>query len=311
MHTTASIRRVLVRLAILWPALALGPVSIPATAEQPGIDRQDDVVVHLFSGRTMTAKIDARTDAAQLWLRWESPGAEVLRPIQWDRVAAAEINGNKISGKEFLNLVDQIRRDVPAQPVSAPAAKSIVMLGSPANEASKAIEASKSTASSKNTQEPKPPVQWLDIEATPARWDNYVETDGMSICIAPKDAYGRLVPVRGTLDVDLIAEHAGVVKLPYPFSRIGHWSQTVRPEDFGPSGAVYHLPFQDVNPELSNHLGPHGAIHATLSVPGQDTFEATADARIRPYSLIRDRLLQTAGRRFFPEETIGQPWEKK
>jgi hypothetical protein len=307
MYINASIRQVFVRLAVLLLALGLGPVSIPATAEESGVDRQDDVVVHLLSGRTMTAKIDARTDAAQLWLRWESLGAEVLRPVQWDRVAAAEINDNIISGKEFLDLVDQIRRDIPAQPVSAPAVKSIVMLGSPATEESKSNEASKSTAALKNSPEPKPPVQWLDIEATPARWDKYVETDGMSICIAPKDAYGRLVPVRGTLEVDLIAEHAGVVKLPYPFSRIGHWSQTVRPQDFGPSGAVYHLSFQDVNPELSNHLGPHGAIHATLSVPGQDTFEATADARIRPYSLIRDRLLQTTGRRFFPEETIGQP----
>jgi hypothetical protein len=167
-------------------------------------------------------------------------------------------------------------------------------------------------AASNNTQESKlPPVEWLDIEAQPARWDNYVDIDGMSICIAPKDAYGRVVAVRGTLDVDLIAEHVGVVRLPDPFSRIAHWSQAVRPEDFGPFGAVYKLPFQDVNPEFSNHLGPHGAIHATLSVPGQDTFEATADARIRPYSLIRDRLLQTTGRRFFPEETIGLPWEKK
>ena len=117
--------------------------------------------------------------------------------------------------------------------------------------------------------------------------------------------------MRGTLDVDLIAEHAGVVRLPDPFSRIGHWSQKVRPEDFGPYGAVYRLPFQDVNPEFSNHLGPHGAIHAILSVPGQDTFEATNDARIRPYSLMRDRLLQTTGHRFFSEETIGLPWERK
>jgi hypothetical protein len=254
----------------------------------------------------MKANIDARTDTGQLWLRWESPGAELLRPIEWDCIAAAEINGNKISGKEFLGLVDQIRREVPAQPVSAPPAKYIVMLGSPATEASKPI------AGSKNMPEPQPlPVQWLEIEAGPGRWNNYVETDGMLINIAPRDYYGDVVPVRGTLDVDLIAEHAGVVRLPDPFSRIGHWSQAVRPEDFGANGAVYRLPFQDVNPEFSSHLGPHGAIHAILSVPGQDTFEATNDARIRPYSLIRDRLQQTTGHRFFSEETIGLPWEMK
>jgi hypothetical protein len=305
MRATGSINRILVYLVVLSSAPAIWP-TVPAMAQQPGIDRQDEIVVHLISGRTMTAKIDCRTDAGQLWLRWESPGAEVLRPIEWECVTAAEINGTNISGKEFFELVDQIRRDVPAQPVSAPKPQSIVMLGSPAGEAPKSI------AASNNMQESKlPPVEWLDIEAQPARWDNYVDIDGMSICIAPKDAYGRVVAVRGTLDVDLIAEHAGVVRLLDPFSRIAHWSQAVRVEDFGPLGAVYKLPFQDVNPEFSNHLGPHGAIHATLSVPGQDTFEATADARIRPYSLIRDRLLQTTGRRFFPEETIGLPWEKK
>jgi hypothetical protein len=351
MLATGFIRRLLACLIVLSSAPAIGPVAISAMAQQPGIDGQDDIVVHLISGRTMTAKIDARTDAGQLWLRWESPGAEVLRPIQWECVTTAEINGDNISGKEFFDLVDQIRRDVPAQPASAPITRSIVMLGSPAEkrgspgsrtwtskegspgsrtwaalpeEADRAMQNHDKTSwnfappvqepvlpGSNNKQEPKPPVQWLDIDARPARWDNYVDIDGMSICIAPKDAYGQVIPVRGTLDVDLIAEHAGVDRLPYPFSRIAHWSQAVRPEDFGPSGAVYKLPFQDVNPEFDNHLGPHGAIHATLSVPGQDTFEATADARIRPYSLIRDRLLQTTGRRFFPEETIGLPWEKK
>ncbi len=305
MHATCSIRRILVYLVILLPALAIGPLGNLSMAQQPGDDAQGDIVVHMLSGRTMTAKIDGRTDASQLWLRWESPGAEVLRPIQWQCVAAAEINGQKISGREFLDMVEQIRRDVPAQVDSAPTSRSIVMLGTPGGNASKSSLALDNERESKAQR-----VQWLDIEAVPARWDEYCDIDGMSISIAPKDTYGRVVPVRGTLDVDLIAEHAGVVRPPYPFSRIAHWSRVVRPEDFGPYGAVFKLPFQDLNPEFDDHLGPHGAIHATLSVPGQDTFEATADARIRPYSLIRDRLMQTTGRRFFPEETIGPPWEK-
>jgi hypothetical protein len=339
MRATGPIHPILICLIIFSSVSAIGPIAGPAMAQQPGNDRQDEIVVHLISGRTMTALIDCRTDNEQLWLRWESAGAEVLRPISWECVTAAEIDSNSISGKEFLDLVDQIRRDIPAQPVSAPKTQSIVMLGSPAEKrgspgsrtwAALPQEADQARQNNdKNSwdfvppvQEPvlptanhvqesqMPPVQWLDIEARPARWDNYVDIDGMSICIAPKDAYGQIIPVRGTLDVDLIAEQAGVDRLPYPFSRIAHWSQAVRVEDFGPYGAVYKLPFQDLNPEFDNHLGPHGAIHATLSVPGQDTFEATADARIRPYSLIRDRLQQTTGRRFFPEEIIGRPWEK-
>ena len=232
MRATGSIHRLLVCLVTLSLALAIGPVVIPAMAQQPGIDRPDDIVVHLISGRTMTARIDARTDAGQLWLRWESPGAEVLRPIQWQCVTAAEINGNNISGKEFFDLVDQICRDVPAQPESAPITESIVMLGTPGEkrgspgsrtwaalpqEAERAAQNHDKTSwdfvppvqepvlpiannmqepvlsITNNVQEPKLPVEWLDIEARPARWDNYVDIDGMSICIAPKDSYGRVV----------------------------------------------------------------------------------------------------------------------
>ena len=140
MHTTGSILRVIGCLTILLTALAIGPISIPATAEQPGSDQndqQDIVIIHLLSGRTMKANIDARTDTGQLWLRWDSPGAEVLRPIEWDRIAEAEIKGNTISGKDLLGLVDQIRREFPAQPISAPPAKHIVMLGSPADRSIK------------------------------------------------------------------------------------------------------------------------------------------------------------------------------
>lgn len=301
------IQRLLAFLMILSAALSPGLVSIAATAQQSGGDDRDVIVVHLVSGRAMTANIDARTDAKQLWLRWESPGAEVLRPIDWDCVAVAEINDDKISGNEFLDLVKQIRRDVPAQPVSIPRAKTIVMLGSPSTEASKPL----TTSNNIQAQASRPSqVRWLEVDAKPARWNNYVETDGMMICITPRDAQGEVVPVRGALNVELIAEHADVVKSPYPFRRIGNWSQVVRPEDFGPLGAVYRLPFQDVNPEFSRNLGPHGAIRAILSVPGQGTFEATDDARIRPYSFIRDRLQQTTGQRFFPEETVGRPWER-
>jgi hypothetical protein len=288
-----------------------GPFSLmqkleqpPAAAQQPETDEQETVTVGLTSGRRLTGTIDQRTDGEQLWLRWESARAELLRPIDWDSVVTVEINGEQISGEEILELVRQIRRETPAQPASAPAVNTIVMIGTPSAEGAYSSSANYRQAIGPTA------VHWLDIHARPGRWDSYVEPDGMLICIAPKDASNDVVPVRGTLDVDLIAEHTGVVRLQDPFRRIGHWSQAVRVEDFGPYGAWYRLPFQDLNPEFKRDLGPHGAIHATLSIPGQGTFAATADTRIRPYSLIRDRLEQTTGQRFFPEETVGQPWDR-
>jgi hypothetical protein len=306
MSASGLIHRVLGYVVVLSTVIALGVVSIPATAQPSGDDPQDAIVVCLVSGRVMTAKIDARTDTEQLWLRWESTGAEVLRPIQWEFVSTAEIKGNKISGNDFLELVCQIRREVPAQLAANPPMKNIVMLGPSSVDTSKL-----NTVSNQLKTVKPPPVEWLKVEAGPARWDNYSETDGMRICISPIDAHGEVAAVCGTLDVDLIAEQSGAVRLPNPFNRIGHWSQSVKPADFGPYGAVYRLPFQDVNPEFSRQLRAQGAIHATLSIPGQGTFEATDDARIRPYSLIRDRLQQTTGERFFPVETIGRPWERK
>ena len=59
------------------------------------------ISVRLASGRTFTAALDARTDATQLWLRFQQAGAEVLRPIEWDRVASAEVAGQKLSGDEL------------------------------------------------------------------------------------------------------------------------------------------------------------------------------------------------------------------
>jgi hypothetical protein len=302
MKPNAWILKVVGCLAI-FTGYVFGLIPQQTMAQQPGNEPQETIAVHLASGRLLTAELDPRTDSSQLWLRWQCARAELLRPILWDCVISAEIKGHNISGEDLLELVRQIRRDLPAQSVSLPLAKSIVMLGSASAETA-AI-----TAPSPPTEKTKTPrVHWLKIDARPARWDNYVETDGMLICIAPLDASGEVVPVRGTLEVDLIAEHADVVRLAQPFSRIGHWSQAVRPEDFAPSGAVYRLRFQGMNPEFSSHLAPHGAVHACLSVPGQGSFEATEDTRIRPYSLIRDRLQQTTGQRFFAEETTGQPW---
>jgi hypothetical protein len=84
---------------------------------------------------------------------------------------------------------------------------------------------------------------------------------------------------------------------------LGHWERPVDPGDFGPGGAVYRLPFQEVHPELDTSMAPRGAVHARLSVPGQGTFEATSSmVRIRPYSAIRDALQRETGFRFFPQE---------
>jgi hypothetical protein len=113
MQNTNAIKKVVRIVSLFTAAFAMWTVS--AMAYQSGDDPSDDIVVCLYSGRSMTANIDPKTDEKLLWLRWETPRAEVLRPIDWDRVASATINGEIISGKLLLDLIKQIRIEMPVQ----------------------------------------------------------------------------------------------------------------------------------------------------------------------------------------------------
>ena len=91
--------------------------------------------MHLAGGRVFTAALDAQTDADRLWLRFERGGAELLRPIDWDRVVTADLSGSRLSGPELRRLVEQVRREIPASPAETAAATRIVMIGSPSSPA--------------------------------------------------------------------------------------------------------------------------------------------------------------------------------
>ena len=139
--------------------------------------------------------------------------------------------------------------------------------------------------------------------------------------VYPLDADGAVVPVRGTLTVDLWAEvtpeRSGWDWRQEPFQNAGHWTEVVRPADFGGhrrgavvDGASYRLRFYpSFHPEFEHWMAWRGAVHACLAVPGQGTFEATDDmAIIRPWSTVREHLQQVTrhgyfpGYRYFPDE---------
>src|SRR5262245_48101454 len=51
--------------------------------------------VKLASGREFTAHVDKRTDEL-LWLRFSGGGGSILRPIAWERVVAAQLDGKTV-----------------------------------------------------------------------------------------------------------------------------------------------------------------------------------------------------------------------
>ena len=150
------------------------------------------------------------------------------------------------------------------------------------------------------------PVRSLAVDAWVANWDDDVEVDGLVVQVIPQDDYGSMVPVRGVLEVNLLGERRGALKHRQSFVGLGRWTRRVRHDDFGPSGAVYRLPFQAVHPEFDLSKEPYGAVHVRLTVPGHGVFDATADmVRIRPYGTVRDHLQQATGERFFRTERTG------
>jgi hypothetical protein len=92
----------------------------PTVPSQPSASASDVIItVHLLSGRSFTAALDARTDVSQLWLRFGHSGTTILRPIEWNHVVSANLDGHTVSGDHFRRMVRLVRLEIPAQPVAA------------------------------------------------------------------------------------------------------------------------------------------------------------------------------------------------
>jgi len=146
-------------------------------------------------------------------------------------------------------------------------------------------------------------VRSLAVDAQIANWNNSSEPDGLAVRVRPMDGDGRVLPVRGVLEVQFIGLRGGSSQLGYSASVLGRWVQAVEANDFTHDGARYRLAFQQAHPEVDLTIRPSGAVHVRLSVPGEGVFEATASAtRVRPYSPLRDAVQQATGQRLLPGE---------
>lgn len=271
------------------------------------------VTVEAASGRRFTAEVDSRTDPGRLWLRWSRGSDFILRPIDWERVVRVQVAGSTFSGEEFHRAVGVVRALVP---VSATAEDDRPVIVGRRSDDPAGVGSAASGCSAQQPAVPGPgvagraafPVQSLEIEARAANWDGDVEADGLILDVYPLDDAGAIVPVHGTLEVNLVGERAGgVLRIQQPLRRVGRWTRQVRATDFSRGGARYRLPFQSVHPEFDLEWAPYAAVHARLSVPGRGVLETTDSAvRVRGYSPIRDRFQQATGHRFFRLERTGR-----
>lgn len=248
------------------PSLAL---SLCCLLTEPGAGdefrTETRAVVRLTDGRIVRGHIDRRSTEHELWLVNEAPGVRLVSVFPAGRV------------EQFLELHD----GPPAPPKQASYEEPVTILPS--------------------HSEPSPPLGRpvsLRLHARLDNWDADPEADGVRLAIAPVDADDFIVPVSGTIDAQLWAigrDRPGTV-------RLAEWGNVVRPEEFGPDGAEYRLPFRAAPPELTHPVIPEGLIHVRLGVSGVGVLSASEEVILQTPSRFRDRLEFQTGRRRLPIE---------
>jgi hypothetical protein len=281
------------------------------------------VAVGVNSGKVFVGQVDPRTNEYQLWLRTGRSGIEIRRPIEWESILLVRKADREFTAGDFRTEVLSSQTSATALTLYEPNELPVPACGASALEAnanrpkqSEHIFANRpnewlsddrlarfiQAARANNTQ-----VCSLSIDAHVANLNRSVEADGMVLHVYPLDGAGNMIPVDGTLDIDLIASVPPGWPRGEPLPAIGRWTVRLVPQQFGPAGAIVKLPFQNVHPEFDLNIGPYGLVHARLSVPGNGSFETSEGMlRIRPYSIIRDQWQQIDGRRFFDLERVDR-----
>jgi hypothetical protein len=264
------------------------------------------VVVETASGRVFTGQIDHRTTSRQLVVRSGPDDMHLARWIEWGRVARVRIDGKPYTASELLARFDAEGWPRVAEELSQPKASTPRPPAPRPPGPSQAFDAE--AAGGERVEEAWPVARSLHIEAQSGKWSGYTDNDGVVVRVFPLDANGNVVPVGGTLEVDLIGSQSASLTRGDPFPQLARWVERVDPRDVGSDGATYRLPFQAWHPDFDLQLGSLGAVHARLSVPGQGVFDDTASmVWVRPYSATRDRLqMHTGGRFFLPQERTSR-----
>ncbi|MGD9723812.1 MAG: hypothetical protein AB7O59_04325 [Pirellulales bacterium] len=270
---------------------------------------RESVIVEAHSGRTFVGEFDRQSSPAELVLRTGPGDMYLLRRIAWNRVARVRVAGQPFSPNELLARFnaqgwpqDGPEEVVPTAPTPQPPVPQQLPAPSGALDAEAALPLRAVDLASL------PPARSLHIEATVARWGSYADNDGVMVRLFPLDCFGNLVPVSGTLEVELIGSRSATFRRGEPFPMLGRWVKRVELADMSPSGAVFCCPYQAWHPEFNVEFGSIGSVHARLSVPGQGVFDDTVSTLwIRPYDATRDRLqMHTQGRFYFPLERTSR-----
>jgi hypothetical protein len=271
---------------------------------------ESQLVIDVASGRQFRGTLDSASSNDQLVLRSEHAGITLRRPIRWERVTGATADGVPLD-------VAALRRKAAAQESGVRSQESEVKgQRSLLRKIEMRGDTPVKTASTQPEPLPEelPRVAMVAFDPSIANWDADVETDGVLIDVAPLDVNRRLVPISGTLEVELFAPQRRTLDLAPQsggdtLELVERWTRAITPDDFGPSGVRLRLPFGAITPELQPNwtASYYGLVHVRLAIPGHGIFEDSRDAvRIRPFAPNRDRLEMKTGQRFLSTENLGR-----
>ena len=279
-------------------ALAALPNHLPAQDPAPPAPPREAKLlsVTLASGRTFTGHSDAETNDERLVLRFEGDGMTLKRPIGWDRIVRATVDGTPVEPDRLREVAEGMKsegtgdrkqgtEDRPREG-EAPAEPPVAL----------------------------PRVAAIAIDPRLANWDGDVEADGLLIDVLAIDSDGYAAAASGVLEVELFAPqrrvfHHAPLSGGDTLERVERWSRVVQAADFGPSGVRLKLPFGAVHPEFDLDWMSIGLVHAKFVAAGHGVFEDSRDAvRIRPFAPLRDQLELKGYPRFLPTEGVGR-WQ--
>lgn len=289
-------------LTVLTFVMATSTATQTFAAQQPSDSLP--VTVKLHSGRKFTAVVDPRSSSEKLWLRFEGVAAKVLRPIRWETIAEASVEGDPVSIDEFRSHISEFAAgeyNIWEHGPSAPEPAISYPAGVPGVAAS-------GPGLAEIVRGPAPRVASISTDVSLGYWDADAEADGLLIGLYPLSSQGWMIPAEGTLEVTLYAPRGQRRNSAHAIREIGHWSVPVHAADFMAGAPRYKLPFQALHPEFDLNVDNLGLVHARFVCPGSGVFEASnTSVRIREYSPFRDYLQRNKQYRFLPDERVSRP----
>jgi hypothetical protein len=269
---------------------------------------EPELTLKLASGREFRGAIDGGSTDEVLVLRSSRGGMTIRRPIRWEKIVAAMIDGTATTVDELRAMAEEAREEVGSR------RSEVENRGQETGDRGQGPEGSQAASIAFVETLPLVPVTTIGFDARLANWDSDVETDGLVVDLFPIDAEAYLAAVDGTVEVELFAPqrrafHHAPLSGGDTIELVERWTQSVHPPDFTGNGVRMRLPFGVVHPEFDFDwvASSYGLVHVRLVAPGHGVFDASQDGiRIRPFAPNRDRLELQENRRFLPTERVGR-----